>query len=175
MLSPYNTWLIVGAVLSGVAALLHVAIVFGGASWYRFFGAGERMASAAAAGRLYCLRTSLAERDLGSPLYLPVRQTKIQAPFSTLVQRFYPARAKEVQTQAWAGSSTPSRGSIGFTRACCSLRQGSEYAMHSNTLAAASDAYLRDGATSNRKLNLKWKQRPTLLFEPTGRTGSTRF
>jgi len=53
MLSPYNTWLVVGAVLSGVAALLHVAIVFGGAPWYRFFGAGERMASAAAAGRFY--------------------------------------------------------------------------------------------------------------------------
>jgi hypothetical protein len=49
----YATWLIVGAILSGFAALLHVAIVFGGAPWYRFFGAGERMASAAAAGRLY--------------------------------------------------------------------------------------------------------------------------
>ena len=53
MLTPFNIWLIVGAFLSGVAALLHVAIVFGGAPWYRFFGAGERMASAAAAGRLY--------------------------------------------------------------------------------------------------------------------------
>lgn len=49
----YNLWLIAAAVLSGVAALLHVAIVFGGAPWYRFFGAGERMASAAEAGRLY--------------------------------------------------------------------------------------------------------------------------
>jgi hypothetical protein len=49
----YNTWLIVGACLSGVAALLHVAIVIGGAPWYRFFGAGERMASAAAEGRIY--------------------------------------------------------------------------------------------------------------------------
>lgn len=53
MLTPYNAWLITGAILSGIAALLHVAIVFGGAPWYRFFGAGERMASAAAAGRLY--------------------------------------------------------------------------------------------------------------------------
>lgn len=33
--------------------LRHVAIVFGGAPWHRFFGAGEHMASAAAAGRLY--------------------------------------------------------------------------------------------------------------------------
>lgn len=49
----YNIWLIGGAVLSGIAALLHVLIVWCGASWYRFFGAGEGMASAAAAGQLY--------------------------------------------------------------------------------------------------------------------------
>ena len=53
-MSPdYNLWLIAAAILSGIAALLHVAIVFGGAPWYRFFGAGESMASAAEAGRLY--------------------------------------------------------------------------------------------------------------------------
>jgi hypothetical protein len=45
--------LIIAAGLSAVAALLHVGIIFGGAPWYRFFGAGERMASAAAAGRAY--------------------------------------------------------------------------------------------------------------------------
>lgn len=49
----YNTWLIVAAGLSAIAALLHVAIIFGGAQWYRFFGAGERMALAAAAGSWY--------------------------------------------------------------------------------------------------------------------------
>lgn len=49
----YNIWLIGGAVLSGIAALLHVLIVWGGAPWYRFFGAGDGMASAAAAGQLY--------------------------------------------------------------------------------------------------------------------------
>lgn len=53
MLAPYNSWLIAAAALSAVAALLHVAIVFGGAPWYRFFGAGESMASAAEAGRAY--------------------------------------------------------------------------------------------------------------------------
>lgn len=53
MVTALNTWLIIAAVLSAIAALLHVAIVMGGASWYRFFGAGEQMASAAAAGRLY--------------------------------------------------------------------------------------------------------------------------
>jgi len=33
--------------------MLHVAIVFGGASWYRFFGAGERFARAAEQGRIW--------------------------------------------------------------------------------------------------------------------------
>ena len=51
--TSYNLWLVAAAALSGVAALLHVAIVFGGAPWYRFFGAGERMAMAAESGRAY--------------------------------------------------------------------------------------------------------------------------
>jgi hypothetical protein len=49
----WNLPLTVGAALSAIAALLHVCIVFGGPAWYRFFGAGERMASGAAAGHLY--------------------------------------------------------------------------------------------------------------------------
>jgi hypothetical protein len=51
MSENYNTLLIIGAGLSAVAALLHVGIVIGGPAWYRFFGAGERFVSAAAAGR----------------------------------------------------------------------------------------------------------------------------
>lgn len=53
MIVPYNSWLIAGAALSGIAALLHVLIIFGGAPWYRFFGAGEQMARAAASGQRY--------------------------------------------------------------------------------------------------------------------------
>ncbi len=53
MLTEPNTALVVAAALSAIAALLHVGIVIGGAPWYRFFGAGERMAGAAAAGRVY--------------------------------------------------------------------------------------------------------------------------
>ncbi|MEA3002153.1 MAG: hypothetical protein QOH81_941 [Sphingomonadales bacterium] len=45
-----NKWLIAGGLLSAAAALLHIAIIFGGANWYRFFGAGEGMARAAEAG-----------------------------------------------------------------------------------------------------------------------------
>ena len=53
MPATYNLPLILAACLSAVAALLHVCIVFGGPVWYRFFGAGERMASGAAAGHWY--------------------------------------------------------------------------------------------------------------------------
>lgn len=42
--------LLVGAMLSAIAALLHLAIIVGGAPWYRFFGAGERMAQWAEQG-----------------------------------------------------------------------------------------------------------------------------
>jgi hypothetical protein len=49
----HNIPLILGAVLSGIAALLHICVIFGGPAWSRFFGAGERMASGAAAGHWY--------------------------------------------------------------------------------------------------------------------------
>jgi hypothetical protein len=45
-----NKWLVSAGCLSAVAALLHLAIVWGGPDWYRFFGAGEGMARAAAQG-----------------------------------------------------------------------------------------------------------------------------
>jgi hypothetical protein len=45
-----NKWLIAAGVLSGAAAVLHIAIIFGGPDWYRFFGAGEKMAHAAQFG-----------------------------------------------------------------------------------------------------------------------------
>ncbi|HEX8620447.1 MAG TPA: hypothetical protein VF718_00600 [Allosphingosinicella sp.] len=43
-------WLIAAAALSGAAALLHLATIAGGPGWYRFLGAGERMARLAEAG-----------------------------------------------------------------------------------------------------------------------------
>ena len=48
-----RVWLRWGAWLTGVAALLHLAIIFGGPAWYRFFGAGERMERLAARGAVY--------------------------------------------------------------------------------------------------------------------------
>jgi hypothetical protein len=50
--SPLNYWLISGGMLSAIAALAHIAIIIGGPDWYRFFGAGEGMARAAAQGRM---------------------------------------------------------------------------------------------------------------------------
>ena len=43
-------WLILASILSALAAVLHVAVIVGGPSWYRFFGAGEAMARAAERG-----------------------------------------------------------------------------------------------------------------------------
>jgi hypothetical protein len=43
-------WFVLGGVLSIAAALLHVAVIFGGAPAYRYFGAGEEMAKMAEAG-----------------------------------------------------------------------------------------------------------------------------
>ena len=45
--------LLAGGVLTGFASLLHVAIILGGPAWYRFFGAGDRMAQLAARGSSY--------------------------------------------------------------------------------------------------------------------------
>ncbi len=44
-------WLVAGGVLSLAGALLHLVIILGGPSWYRFFGAGERVARMAEQGR----------------------------------------------------------------------------------------------------------------------------
>src|SRR5918997_3450952 len=53
MQSYRNTFLIIGAALSALAALVHVGCILFGASWYRFFGAGEKVARMAAAGHWY--------------------------------------------------------------------------------------------------------------------------
>lgn len=47
---PRNPWLLAAGLLSAAAALLHLAIIAGGPDWYRFFGAGERMARMAERG-----------------------------------------------------------------------------------------------------------------------------
>ncbi len=54
-----NKFLIAGAVLSALAALIHAVAPLAGPDWYRFFGAGERMARMAAAGHWYPTFASL--------------------------------------------------------------------------------------------------------------------
>jgi len=48
--NPGTSWLQLGGGLSVGAALLHLGCIVGGPEWYRFFGAGEGMARAAARG-----------------------------------------------------------------------------------------------------------------------------
>ena len=45
-------YLILAGTLSFIAALLHLAIIVGGPAWYRFFGAGEAIATMAEQGLL---------------------------------------------------------------------------------------------------------------------------
>jgi len=47
-----QTLVIVGS-YSLIIAVLHVAIIFAGADWYRFFGAGEELATMAENGSIY--------------------------------------------------------------------------------------------------------------------------
>jgi hypothetical protein len=47
---PGRSWLTAAALLSAVAAVLHLAVIAGGPDWYRFFGAGEGMARLAERG-----------------------------------------------------------------------------------------------------------------------------
>lgn len=45
-------YLIIGAILSAIAALAHIGCILFGAKWYRFFGAGEKMAKWADEGNV---------------------------------------------------------------------------------------------------------------------------
>jgi hypothetical protein len=60
MQTDLNIPLAVGAALSAIAALLHLCIIAGGPAWYRFFGAGERFARAAAQGRWHPVLVTIA-------------------------------------------------------------------------------------------------------------------
>ncbi len=91
--------LVAGGALTGVAALLHVGIILGGPDWYRFFGAGERMARLAARGSVYpTLVTAGIAAVLGAwALYAlsgagVVRRLPLLRPVLALVAAVYLAR-----------------------------------------------------------------------------------
>jgi hypothetical protein len=45
-----NLYLCIGAALSAIIAVLHIGCIYFGATWYRFMGAGEKMATLAERG-----------------------------------------------------------------------------------------------------------------------------
>lgn len=47
-----NSALVIGGLLSVAASLLHIGCIIGGPDWYRFFGAGEGMATLAEQGSM---------------------------------------------------------------------------------------------------------------------------
>ncbi|WP_041511513.1 hypothetical protein [Shewanella sp. cp20] len=47
-----NIFLIIAGTLSALVAILHLGCIYFGASWYRFFGAGEKMASLSEQGSI---------------------------------------------------------------------------------------------------------------------------
>ena len=53
MQATQNPYLIVAGMLSALAALVHLGCVAFGATWFRYLGAGERMATMAATGHWY--------------------------------------------------------------------------------------------------------------------------
>ena len=53
MFNAANPFLLAGAALSAVAALLHLACIAFGASWYRFMGAGTQMVKMVSNGHWY--------------------------------------------------------------------------------------------------------------------------
>lgn len=53
MLNTANPFLVAGAALSALAAVLHLACIAFGAPWFRFMGAGEKMAQMTAKGHWY--------------------------------------------------------------------------------------------------------------------------
>jgi hypothetical protein len=60
MMRSGNQWLKSGGILSFVVALLHLVIIFVGAPAYRYFGAGEDMATAAESGSAFPAMMTLA-------------------------------------------------------------------------------------------------------------------
>lgn len=52
IIMPEIDYLKVAGMLSFFASAMHIAIIFGGGDWYRFFGAGEAMAAMAEQGLL---------------------------------------------------------------------------------------------------------------------------
>jgi len=51
-MSAYTPWLLAAGLMNALAALLHLGCIIGGPPFYRFFGAGERLARLAERGSI---------------------------------------------------------------------------------------------------------------------------
>ncbi|AKQ41276.1 hypothetical protein CP97_03310 [Aurantiacibacter atlanticus] len=51
--NPGTRWLLLAGWLTVAASALHIGCIIGGEEWYRFFGAGEAIANAAARGEFW--------------------------------------------------------------------------------------------------------------------------
>lgn len=89
--NPGTPWLLCGAVLSLLAALLHVGVILGGPDWYRFFGAPESYAVATQRGSIFpavvtsgiaavlAVWAALAASAAGAIIRLPLLRTALIA------------------------------------------------------------------------------------------------
>ena len=109
-----NTFLIAGAVLSALAAALHVGCIVFGAPWYRFFGAGERMAQMAIAGSWYPLVVTAAIASVltGWSLYAlsaagVIRVLPLLRPALCVITAIYLSRGLVILPLVVLGKSTP--------------------------------------------------------------------
>lgn len=110
-------FLVLAGSLSALAALLHVAVIFGGPDWYRFFGAGEGMARMAERGMIQptlitlgitaILATWAAYAFSGAGLIarLPLLRTGL-----VVITLIYLARGLIVFPAAWMGGTVNAFG-----------------------------------------------------------------
>jgi len=109
-----NAFLIAGALLSALAAALHVGCIAFGAPWYRFFGAGERMAQMAIAGSWYptVVTAAIASVLAMWSLYAlsgaaVIRALPLLRPALCLITAIYLLRGLAILPLALLGKTTP--------------------------------------------------------------------
>jgi len=109
-----NALLIAGALLSALAAALHVGCIAFGAPWYRFFGAGERMAQMAIAGSWYptVVTAAIASVLAMWSLYAlsgaaVIRALPLLRPALCLITAIYLLRGLAILPLALLGKTTP--------------------------------------------------------------------
>jgi len=109
-----NVFLIAGALMSALAAALHIGCIVFGAPWYRFFGAGERMAQMAIAGSWYpaIVTAAIASVLAAWSLYAlsgaaVIRALPLLRPALCIITGIYLLRGLVILPLAVVGKATP--------------------------------------------------------------------